>query len=127
MLNSYKNFWKGYTNWSGKTSRWEYWQNVIYNIFILFFILVLLVTYSKFTRDTYGPAFLLLFSLPIYFASIITPFISLIVRRLRDADFHWAWVFLLLIPFAGWLVVFVLNQLPSKQRSQTDNDKFKKL
>ena len=121
MLNSYKNFWKGYTNWSGKTSRWEYWQNIIFNIVILFLFLVLLVIYSKFTGDTYGPAFLLLFSLPIYFILIITPYISLSVRRLRDADFHWVWIFLLLLPFAGWLAIFVLNQLPSRQEAQNNN------
>ena len=122
MLKAYKNFWRGYINWSGRASLLEYWQDIIINILILLFVLILTVLYSKFTGDIYGPAFLLLFSLPIYFVSIVTPFISLIIRRLRDSAFHWSWIFFLIIPFVGWLILFIINQFPSKMDNFGDSE-----
>ena len=52
----------------------------------------------------------------IYLLAIIVPSIAMNVRRLRDADFHWALIFISFIPYAGSLVLFVLLQMPSKSR-----------
>ena len=44
---------------------------------------------------------------------------SLLVRRLRNLNYHWAFVFLGLIPFVGWVALAVFAVL--KPRSQDDD------
>ena len=44
----------------------------------------------------------------------LVPTLAVTVRRLRDGGFHWALMFLLLIPFFGALVVLVLTIMPTK-------------
>lgn len=42
--------------------------------------------------------------------------LSLQVRRLRDAGFHWAFMFIGFIPYIGSLVILVLVCMPTKQQ-----------
>ena len=50
-----------------------------------------------------------------FFASFI-PSIALQVRRLRDAGFHWALIFLRFASFIGDIVLLVLCCQPTKSR-----------
>lgn len=51
---------------------------------------------------------------------LIITLTSIVVRRLRDVGFHWAWVLTSLIPVAGWLLLAVLL---SRDRSRPRNSK----
>ena len=44
---------------------------------------------------------------------LFVPQLAIAVRRLRDNGKHWAWLFLLLIPIVGWIVILIFLCLPS--------------
>ena len=46
---------------------------------------------------------------------VLLPSLAVGVRRLRDAGYPWGWLFFLLIPFAGAVLLIVLWVQPTKQ------------
>lgn len=121
MLEAYKNFWKKYVDFEGRTTRSEWWWVTLCN-FIIFFLLLIPMIFSFIngfaTTVNYYPAHGVILALlaMIYFLAILVPSIAMNVRRLRDADFHWALIFISFIPYVGGVVLFVLLQMPSKSR-----------
>jgi len=95
---------KGFFSFSGEVSRSEFAQRIIY---------------------VAGAAFISIFWFAIPFlhslilVGTIASLASLVVRRLRNLNYHWAFVFLGLIPFIGWVVLAVFAVL--KPRSQDDD------
>lgn len=121
MLEVYKQFWKSYIDFSGRTTRKEWW-------IVTFFSVILTVTWLTptflafiFSSNDGG-----VFDFPVYgiialilgvfyeLANLI-PSYSMYVRRLRDAGFHWGLIFTLFVPYVGSLAVFVLMQFPTKK------------
>ena len=94
-----------YVMFEGRATRAEFWY------FTLFTALV-----------TIGLVFLSVVPILGYFTGlgffawgvgILLPSLAVTVRRLRDAGFHWGWLFLSLLPFGG-IAVIVLCCQPSK-------------
>ena len=55
-----------------------------------------------------------LFIFFVYGVAAVLPCIAIAVRRLRDAGYHWAYIFIPLIPFVGiFILIFLLCQ-PTK-------------
>ena len=50
----------------------------------------------------------------VFYLAILVPTIALSVRRLRDAGFHWALIFVAFVPFAGGIALMVLLAMPTK-------------
>ena len=50
----------------------------------------------------------------IFGIALFLPGLALTVRRLRDAGFHWALIFIIFIPMVGPLVLLVLLAMPTK-------------
>ena len=50
----------------------------------------------------------------IFYLVIFLPSIALRVRRLRDAGFHWAFIFLAFAPMGGFILL-VLLAMPTKE------------
>jgi len=50
----------------------------------------------------------------IFALAVFLPGLALTVRRLRDAGFHWALIFVAFIPFVGGIALMVLLAMPSK-------------
>ena len=46
---------------------------------------------------------------------LLLPTLALRIRRLRDAGFHWALIFIIFIPMVGSLALLVLLAMPTKQ------------
>ena len=121
MLEAYKNFWKKYVDFEGRTTRSDWWWVTLCN-FIIFLLLLIPIMFSFInvlaTPINYYPVYGVIFALlaVIYFLAILVPSIAMNVRRLRDADFHWALIFISFIPYVGGVVLFVLLQMPSKSR-----------
>lgn len=117
MINAYKNFFKGYVNFSGRSTRSEYWWIYLTGLFITF--ILYMTTYS--TIEANPNSFeaiktlnsLAYFSIFCFFIFLL-PSLALIIRRLRDAGFHWALIFIALIPGVGSIALLVLLALPSK-------------
>ena len=44
------------------------------------------------------------------------------LRRLRDAGFHWAFIFIALVPIVGPITLIVMLAWPSKKDEDTDTE-----
>ena len=48
---------------------------------------------------------------------LFLPWLALTVRRLRDAGFHWALIFVAFVPFVGSIALLVLLAMPTKEEA----------
>lgn len=114
MFSAYKKFWTRYADFSGRSSRSDYWWVVLCNFLItLPFSLIALFGFliPLFSEIYYaglydyepdlsgamagaGLAVFIMFLLTIYGLATIVPHLAITVRRLRDAGFHWSFIFL---------------------------------
>ncbi|MGR5846350.1 DUF805 domain-containing protein [Streptococcus pneumoniae] len=117
MINAYKNFFKGYVDFTGRSTRSEYWWIWLGNMILL------VPFYSAYFKALVNPrneaALMALGGIAIIYMifglALILPMLALTVRRLRDAGFHWALIFIIFIPMVGPLVLLVLLAMPTKQ------------
>lgn len=123
MLNAYKNFWKGYLNFSGRSTRPEFWW-----VWLLNMVIFLPVYYSLFTGLEFDNPIIniALFSMYIILLLVeFVPLLALTVRRLRDVGFHWAYIFIIFVPFGGLALLVMLampSQLFEEQTRQTSTE-----
>lgn len=112
MLNAYKNFWKGYLNFSGRSTRPEFWWVWLLNMVIFFPVYYSLFTGLEFDNPIMNIA---LFSMCIIlFIVEFVPLLALIVRRLRDVGIHWAYIFIVFVPL-GALTLLIMLAMPSQR------------
>ena len=117
MINAYKNFFKGYVDFTGRSTRSEYWWIWLTNMILL------VPFYSAYFKVLANPrneaALVALGGIAIIYMifglALILPMLALTVRRLRDAGFHWALIFIIFIPMVGSLALLVLLAMPTKQ------------
>ena len=86
-----------YAEFSGVASRSEYWW------FALFSVLVSLATGALW--DGLSVA---------WGIAVLLPSLAVSVRRLRDAGYHWGWLFLALLPLIGAVILIVFLSQPSR-------------
>ena len=117
MFRAYKKYWMGYVDFTGRSSRSDYWLAVLANtiVTIILFSIVIVVIVFDSPNSHYHVILSLLygFAMLYCFANYI-PSIALQVRRLRDAGYHWALIFLSLIPYLGGFIIFILTLQPTK-------------
>ena len=117
MINAYKNFFKGYVDFTGRSTRSEYWWIWLTNMILL------VPFYSAYFKVLANPrneaALMALGGIAIIYMifglALILPMLALTVRRLRDAGFHWALIFVIFIPMVGPLALLALLAMPTKQ------------
>ena len=117
MFRAYKKYWMGYVDFTGRSTRSDYWLAVLANtiVTIILFSIVIVVTVFDSPNSHYHIIFILLYLLAmLYFFANYIPSIALQVRRLRDAGFHWALIFLRFASFIGDIVLLVLCCQPTK-------------
>ena len=126
MIEAYKKFWKGYVDFEGRSTRSDYWFVYLVNVLITFAYFLLQAVFGGLAAAT-DSSFLAVISLIlllIFFAygiSAVLPCIAVAVRRLRDAGYHWAYIFIPLIPFVGiFIFIFLLCQ-PTKVEVPLNN------
>ncbi len=90
-------------------------------ISIAFYIFIIAIVGGAATSYSDGPSTGFIASMGIFGILLmiwglanICPGIALIVRRLRDAGYHWAFIFIQFIPF-GSIALLVLLSMPTKQ------------
>lgn len=117
MFKAYKKYWMGYFDFTGRSSRSDYWLAVLANTIvtiILFTVVIVAIVFDS-PNSHYHIIFILLYLLAmLYFFANYIPSIALQVRRLRDAGFHWALIFLNYAPVIGDIVLLVLFCQPTK-------------
>ena len=117
MINAYKNFFKGYVDFTGRSTRSEYWWIWLTNMILL------VPFYSAYFKALANPrnetALVALGGIAIIYMifglALMLPMLALTVRRLRDAGFHWALIFVIFIPMVGPLALLALLAMPTKQ------------
>ena len=117
MFRAYKKYWMGYVDFTGRSTRSDYWLAVLANTIvsiILFTVIIVVIVFDSPGSD-YHVILNLLYGLAmVYFFATYIPSIALQVRRLRDAGFHWALIFLSYAPVIGDIVLLVLFCQPTK-------------
>ena len=117
MFKAYKKYWMGYFDFTGRSSRSDYWLVVLANTIvtiILFSILIVVIVFDS-PDSPYHVILTLLYLLVMtYFPASFIPSIALQVRRLRDAGYHWAWIFLRFAFVIGGIVLLILFCQPTK-------------
>jgi len=128
MFAAYKKFWTHYADFSSRSSRSDYWWVVLCHVivtaplFIIFWASAFGSILSAAVQDsTYGYesdpsailagagfAVIFIFILILYALATFVPNLAIIVRRLRDAGYHWAFLFLAIGPSIAILIP-VLN------------------
>ena len=117
MINAYKNFFKGYADFTGRSTRSDYWWIWLGNmiIYIPFFF-----SYGNAISNPQDEGALIALggTAIIYMViglALLLPSLALMVRRLRDAGFHWALIFVAFVPFVGSIALLVLLAMPTKE------------
>ena len=117
MFKAYKKYWMGYFDFTGRSSRSDYWLLVLANTIvtiILFSILIVVIVFDS-PDSPYHVILTLLYLLVMtYFPASFIPSIALQVRRLRDAGYHWALIFLRFAFVIGGIVLLILFCQPTK-------------
>lgn len=117
MFKAYKKYWMGYFDFTGRSSRSDYWLAVLANTIvsiILFTVIIVAILFDRPGSD-YHIILNLLYGLAmVYFFATYIPSIALQVHRLRDAGFHWALIFLRFASVIGDIVLLVLSCQPTK-------------
>lgn len=117
MFRAYKKYWMGYVDFTGRSTRSDYWLAVLANtiVTIILFSIVIVVIVFDSPNSHYHVIFNILYLLVMtYFPASFIPSIAIQVRRLRDAGYHWALIFLSLIPYLGGFIIFILTLQPTK-------------
>ena len=125
MINAYKNFFKNYAEFTGRSTRPDYWWvwlgNFILSIpfWIIYFYTVFLSAVMDSVSDSASEATFMVLGLvviiyAIFYLAILVPTLALSVRRLRDAGFHWAFIFLRFAPMGG-IALLILHAMPTKE------------
>ena len=125
MIQAYKNFFKNYAEFTGRSTRPDFWWvwlgNLILSIpfWIIYFYIVYLSTVMDSVSDSASEAIFMVFGLvaiiyAVFYLAILVPTLALSVRRLRDAGFHWAFIFLRFAPMGG-IALLILFAMPTKE------------
>ena len=125
MINAYKNFFKNYAEFTGRSTRPDFWWvwlgNLILSIpfWIIYFYIVYLSTVMDSVSDSASEAIFMVFGLvaiiyAVFYLAILVPTLAISVRRLRDAGFHWAFIFLRFAPMGG-LALLILFAMPTEE------------
>ena len=127
MINAYKNFFKNYAEFTGRSTRSDYWWvwlgNFILSIpfWIIYFYTVFLSIMMVSIDDSVSEATFMVLDLvviiyiyAIFYLAILVPTLALSVRRLRDAGFHWAFIFLRFAPMGG-IALLILHAMQTKE------------
>ena len=112
MFKAYKKYWKGYVDFEGRSSHSDYWFAVLANILVIFAVGILAgIFIGANDGSVAGPlgtiAILLILAMLIYGLAVT-------VRRLRDAGYHWAFIFFRFAVGIGGIVLLILFCQPTK-------------
>ena len=118
MINAYKNFFKGYVDFAGRSTRSDYWWIWLGNMIIC---IPFFFAYGNAISNPQDEGALIALggTAIIYMViglALLLPGLALTVRRLRDAGFHWALIFIVFIPL-GSIVLLVLLAMPTKEEA----------
>ena len=125
MIEAYKKFWKGYVDFTGRSTPSDLWSAYLAHLLIVFAGNWLEAVFESMVDQISSGLFaisVILFLIIIVFCiAAVLPCIAIAVRRLRDAGYNWPYIFIPLIPFVGiFILIFLLCQ-PTKVEVPSNN------
>ena len=117
MINAYKSFFKGYVDFAGRSTRSDDWWVFLGNMILC---IPFYFAYGNALANLRNESALIaLGGIAIIYMviglALFLPSLALMVRRLRDAGFHWALIFVAFIPMVGSIALMVLLAMPTKE------------
>lgn len=115
MIEAYKKFWKGYVDFTGRSTPSDLWSAYLAHLLIVFagnwLEAVFESMVDEISSGLFGISVILFLIIFVFCIAAVLPCIAVAVRRLRDAGYHWAYIFIPLIPFVGiFILIFLLCQ-----------------
>ena len=125
MIEAYKKFWKGYVDFTGRSTPSDLWSAYLAHLLIVFAGYWLDAVFEsmadEISSDLFTISVILFLIIFVFCIAAVLPCIAVAVRRLRDAGYHWAYIFIPLIPFVGiFILIFLLCQ-PTKVEVPLNN------
>ena len=128
MIQAYKNFFKGYADFTGRSTRSDFWwvwlMNSILFLPLYIFYFQIALKDAGGTDPILGVAIISVYM--ILAIVLFTPSLAVKVRRLRDAGLHWAFIFLHFLPMGG-IALLVLLAMPTKEVGKVPIDRSKEV
>ena len=93
--------WKNYVNFSDRTNLRGYWMAVLWNV-LAGAVIAGIGAALKTDALSY-----------LYSVAALVPGLAITIRRLRDTGKDWKYIFMGLIPIAGWIIMVVYMTKPS--------------
>ena len=116
MIQAYKNFFKGFLDFTGRSTRSDFWWVWLMNSIL--FLPLYIFWFQMALKDAGGTDPILgvaIISIYMILAIVLfIPSLAVKVRRLRDAGIHWAFIFLYFVPMGG-IALLVLLAMPTKE------------
>ena len=98
-----------YAEFMGRAGRAEFWWWTLFNVLVA--SALGLFNVIRIGDNAYLGSLLA----GLWGIGVLLPSLAVGVRRLRDSGYPWGWLFFLLIPFAGAVLLIVLWVQPTKQ------------
>ena len=89
-MEEYKKFWRNYTNFSGRSTRKDFWMAVLFNFVVSMILSFISVRLSG-----------------IFTALTIVPSLAIAFRRLHDTNRSGGWIFINVLPFIGSIIYLI--------------------
>lgn len=99
-----------YAEFNGHATRSEFWWWILFNFLVL-------SVFTLFDIIRIGDGTLGTLLGGIWSLATLLPNLSITVRRLRDADYSWIYIFWSLIPVAGIFILAYFVAQPSKNKT----------
>ncbi|MDG6125118.1 DUF805 domain-containing protein [Lactococcus formosensis] len=120
MKNTYKTFWKKYSDFKYECNVGDFWK-IMLTHFIVYTALFITLIIGVGIRHSNGTGMtddiLIMGSIyltTLYFLLTFLPTLTITIRRLNNAGLHWGTLFLFLIPYAGPFILAYCLTLPDK-------------
>lgn len=104
MIQAYVDFWKNYVNFSGRTSRENYWWAILCNIIVSVLLSILVALFGAIVPVL---SFIPVTLTNIFNLAIIIPTLAVAVRRFHDINKPWYYLLFSLIPLVGMIILIV--------------------
>lgn len=113
MIEAYKEYWKGYIDFTGRTSVGGYWWAVLAHFLLTLLLSFLLGLVGGLSNNEHVIASFL----TTFWLICLPPSLAIAVRRLRDAGRSWANLFWAFLPIAGAIVLIVMLCKPTSSET----------
>ena len=116
ILLAYQKFWRKGFDFTGLSSRADFWCGILAHFVVMFIIawLEAFISQEAVIRPASGPI------IAFYLFSSFFPSLCITVRRLRDSGRNWPWILLVYIPFIGLICLIFLLIQPSIDNGRFD-------